>query len=179
LRLETERLVLRVPGEDDVAALAAIYSDPEVTRFVAGRDREQTVRFVERTRERHASDGFGPLVVERKEDERVVGRAGFLVWDRRRWIASSLAEAGEHGEVEIGWVFARDCWGNGYATEAGAVCRDHAFDELGRDRVIAVIHPDNAASIAVAERLGLTDHGEIVQADGRQVRLYALNAPAR
>ena len=179
MRLETERLVLRVPRAEDVDALTEIYSDAVVTRYVTGRTRDEVVEFVDRVRRSHETDGFGLLVAERKEDARVIGRAGLLVWDSRTWVASSLAEAGEHAEVEVGWVLARDCWGRGYATEAGASCRDYAFDVLGRDRVIAVIHPENVASIAVARRLGLDDAGEILFRGVEPVRLYALNVPAR
>jgi RimJ/RimL family protein N-acetyltransferase len=174
VRIETERLVLRVPRPDDVDRLVEIYSNPDVTRYITGRTREEVVEFVERVRRSHETDGFGLLIAERKEDGRVIGRAGLLVWDSRTWVASSLAEAGEHAEVEVGWVFARDCWGHGYATEAGAACRDYAFDALGRERVIAVIHPENAASIAVARRLGLSDAGEILFRGVEPVRLYAL-----
>jgi len=179
LRLETERLLLRVPRLEDVDSLLEIYSNPEVTRYVTGRTRDEVVEFVERVGRSHETDGFGLLVTERKEDGRVIGRAGLLVWDRRTWKPATLAAAGEHGEVEIGWVLARDCWGRGYATEAGAACRDYAFDVLNRERVISVIHPENVASMAVARRLGLEDAGEILFRGVDPVRLYAGARPAR
>jgi RimJ/RimL family protein N-acetyltransferase len=173
--LETERLVLRVPRDDDLDALAAIYGDPEVTKHVGRRTRDEVVWWIERVRERHATDGFGQLVVERIEDGRVIGRAGHLVWDTRTWEPASLAEVGEHGDVEIGWVLARDCWGRGYATEAGTASRDYALGELGRTRVIAVIGAMNTASIAVAERLGLAYERDIELRVAKQSQLYALS----
>jgi RimJ/RimL family protein N-acetyltransferase len=57
-------------------------------------------------------------------------------------------------ELEIGWTLIRKFWNQGYATEAAAACRDHAFDELGRDRVISLIAQENVASIRVAEKIG-------------------------
>lgn len=62
----------------------------------------------------------------------------------------------------------RDCWGHGYATEAAqAVLRD-AFERLGAAEVIADIRPENAASIRVAERLGMRAEYEVVKPLSRQ-----------
>ena len=55
---------------------------------------------------------------------------------------------------EIAWTLARRWWGHGYATEGARTALDYAFTHLKKDRVISLIHPDNAASIRVAERIG-------------------------
>jgi RimJ/RimL family protein N-acetyltransferase len=57
-------------------------------------------------------------------------------------------------ELEIGWTVLREFWNQGYATEAAAACRDHAFGELGRDRLISLIARENTPSIRVAEKIG-------------------------
>jgi RimJ/RimL family protein N-acetyltransferase len=57
--------------------------------------------------------------------------------------------------VEVGWALDPAVWGRGYATEGGAAALAHAFGELGVDRVVSIVHPENAASIAVMERLGI------------------------
>jgi RimJ/RimL family protein N-acetyltransferase len=59
-------------------------------------------------------------------------------------------------QVEVGWRLHPKAWGNGYATEAGRAALQSAWSELALERVIAVIDPGNAPSIAVAERLGMT-----------------------
>lgn len=56
--------------------------------------------------------------------------------------------------TEIGWMFLRLTWGNGYAGEAAVAATDWAFATLGWTKVIHIIHPENAASQAVAKRLG-------------------------
>jgi RimJ/RimL family protein N-acetyltransferase len=61
-------------------------------------------------------------------------------------------------EMEIGWRLRRDCWGQGYASEAASRIRDYA-QECGISRLIAVAHPDNAASIAVMRRIGMHFRG--------------------
>lgn len=56
---------------------------------------------------------------------------------------------------EIGWRLARSGWGKGYASEAAQAIVAHAFDVVGAPEVVAVAHPDNAASIKVMTRLGM------------------------
>jgi RimJ/RimL family protein N-acetyltransferase len=103
------------------------------------------------------AEGTGRLAVERLDDGVVVGRVGLFAWDRRVWApASSRRELGEHGELELGWALVRSAWGRGYASEAAAALRDHAFRAMHEPRLISVIHPENHRSRAVAERLGAT-----------------------
>jgi RimJ/RimL family protein N-acetyltransferase len=111
MMIETERLLLRPPDDSDVDAWTAILSNPEVARFLGPRldSREAVAAHVQTARERLAADGFGFLSVARKGDGRVLGRSGFLVWERRTWRPTTLREAAEHAEVEIGWALARDC----------------------------------------------------------------------
>ena len=59
-------------------------------------------------------------------------------------------------EFEISYRMRRDCWGNGLATEAARACRDHGFNQAGLRRLISIIESGNAASIRVAEKMGMT-----------------------
>jgi RimJ/RimL family protein N-acetyltransferase len=58
-------------------------------------------------------------------------------------------------EVEVGWVLAPAARGRGVATEAARACLEWGFHDFDLPYVTAMIAPDNAASIAVAERLGM------------------------
>jgi ribosomal-protein-alanine N-acetyltransferase len=169
-------LLLRPPVENDLDALAAMYADPEVTAFVAPRARDETAEWIRRQRERHVVDGFGMLTVLRKDDSAVLGRAGLLVWDSRTWSPSTRHEAGPAAEIEVGWVFAREHWGNGYGTEAGTASRDYAVHELGSARVIALIAHENIRSVRVARRLGMNYERDVRAFDGAQVQLYVFTA---
>lgn len=62
------------------------------------------------------------------------------------------------GDLEIGWHLDPQAWGRGHATEAGRAVLEHAW-ATGAQEVLAVTRPDNAASQAVCERLGLTSRG--------------------
>ncbi|MSR60370.1 MAG: N-acetyltransferase [Planctomycetaceae bacterium] len=64
-------------------------------------------------------------------------------------------DVGRQPETEIGYRLARPHWGRGYATEAARALRDYGFGTLSLARLIALIDPRNAASIRVAEKIGL------------------------
>jgi RimJ/RimL family protein N-acetyltransferase len=183
VQLETTRLTLRPPTDDDLEALAAIFADPEVMRYIgagAPWSRARTIEGLARWQAFWAADGFGMFVVSRREDGRVLGDVGLLAWDPRVWRPGSRTAIGEHAEIEIGWRFGRDAWGNGYATEAALAVRDWARDEFGLERLISLIHPENHASIRVAEKLGAR-HERDVTISGRTARVYATGGqgPAR
>ena len=176
--LETERLLLRAPVADDAAALAPMYADPEVMRYVGdGRPltRAETERSVKRMIQRWEADGFGLFTTVRKEDGAVIGRVGLLIWNADTWEPTTRAES-ENGrtEVEVGYTLGRDYWGQGYATEAAGAVRDYALRELGADRLIALIIHGNDASENVARKLGLEYERDIVMGR-REAQLFALD----
>jgi RimJ/RimL family protein N-acetyltransferase len=156
VRLETERLVLRMPRLDDADAFAEYLADPEVMRFLGGETvpRDDVPPVLQKWLGRWEANGVGPFAIERRDDGRVVGRAGIIVWDTREWRNSTFADAGEHVQPELGWALGRPHWGKGYATEAAGAVRDWARRECGIGRLISLINPDNVQSQRVAERLG-------------------------
>jgi RimJ/RimL family protein N-acetyltransferase len=86
--------------------------------------------------------GFGRWAVEELQTGRFVGHAGLGL--HRLWPT----------DPELGWGVDPELWGRGYATEAAASALRHAFAELRLPRVVSLLHPANAASIRVAEKLG-------------------------
>jgi RimJ/RimL family protein N-acetyltransferase len=181
VRLETERLILRKPELGDLDGYVEIWSDPEVVRFLGGRtqSREEVPQGIERMLKQWDRHGVGLFSVLRKEDERLLGRVGYLLWDPERWVNAMHEELEDPLELEIGWVIASAFWNQGFATEAAAACRDHAFGELGRERVISLIAPENVASIRVAEKIGERYERDVEIMVG-PVGLYSLEkAPAR
>ena len=161
--LETERLLLRWFREDDFPAFFAMASDPEVMRFLSGQP--QTENEAWRSMAAYMGHwyfrGYGVWAVEEKETGKLVGRIGFM------------NPAGWPG-FELGWTLARDSWGKGYATEGAARALRYAFTEMGRDRLISCIAPNNINSIRVAERLGETVEGE-TELLGKHVLIYGIS----
>jgi RimJ/RimL family protein N-acetyltransferase len=182
IRLETERLVLRKPELGDRDGYAPIWGDPEVMRFLGGQPLppERVPKAIERMLRQWDRHGLGLFSVLRKEDGRLVGRVGYLLWDTERWVNAMHEELEGDLELEVGWTIAREFWNKGYATEAATACRDHAFSELGRERIISLIAPVNIASIRVAEKIGESYEREVELGYGPIVGLYALGKrPAR
>lgn len=142
--LLTERLRLRPFRVSDIDDYAALNADPEVVRYLVGGgtwDRGRSWRHLAFLIGHWQLGGAGMWALERRETGEFVGLAGFS------------APEGWPG-FELAWTLARRWWGHGYATEAARAALDHAFTVWRKDRVISLIHPDNHASIRVAERLG-------------------------
>ena len=184
MQLETERLLLRIPEAADVDAYAEFWADPEVVRYIDGRtkSRIETAAGVERMRRHWQQHGLGLFSVVRTEDERLIGRAGFLLWDSTRWLNALQHRLAGPVETEIGWTFGRPFWGNGYATEAARAALHWGVSELGLARVISLIQRGNVASVRVAEKLGeLLEQEDVPGPFAATTDLYALTLerPAR
>jgi ribosomal-protein-alanine N-acetyltransferase len=63
--------------------------------------------------------------------------------------------------AKLGYAIAADHWGHGYATDAAQTMITFGFRVLDLHRITAAIGPDNAASIAVVNRLGFTREGRL------------------
>ncbi len=163
--LTTERLILRPLLSSDFSDYAAMYSDGEVLRYLAGGpepwDRNRAWRHMAFMVGHWQLHGFGTWAVEERVTRTFLGVTGFA------------APEGWPG-FELAWTLARRFWGFGYATESARAALSHAFDVWRKDRVISLIHPDNLASIRVAERLGenLKDR---VHLFGREMLCYGID----
>lgn len=68
-------------------------------------------------------------------------------------------------EPELGFLIAPEARGQGYAFEAATAAKAYAFDTLSFDTLVSYIHPDNAASIKLAQRLGAVQDGTVTYGD--------------
>jgi RimJ/RimL family protein N-acetyltransferase len=107
--------------------------------------------------------GYGQWLLEERTTGELVGRAG--LYFPEGWPG-----------LEVGWTLARSRWGEGLATEAGRAAVDWAFTELGTDRVISLIAPDNHRSRRVAERLGASREGRTAIL-GHPVEIFGIDRP--
>jgi RimJ/RimL family protein N-acetyltransferase len=165
--LETDRLLLRQFRERDVDALARMSRDREVMRYI-GEGKLPNRDDVWRAMALHLGHwqlrGYGNWAAVDKATGECVGRIG--LWNPEGWPG-----------LEIGWLLARSHWGRGLATEGGLAAREWAFATLGVDRLISVIHPENTASIRVAERLGETFERHFQLRD-TPVVIYGVSRPS-
>ncbi|GAA1678368.1 GNAT family N-acetyltransferase [Glycomyces endophyticus] len=156
MELETERLLLRPLAAADAAALAPINADPEIMRYIGTGDPrtpEQTEALCAKAAAHWDEHGWGAFAVCERATGELVG-LGVLA------TPSFLPEI--LPATEVGWRVARSRWGRGYAPEAARAVIGFAFGELGLDRVVSCIHAENAASVRVAEKLGMVLERETV-----------------
>jgi [ribosomal protein S5]-alanine N-acetyltransferase len=141
--LETARLVLRPLRAEDLDALhAELGSDPQVTWDRIAHTREETRATLEAKLRHQDEHGFGMLAVVDREDGRVLGYGGL-----------QHLEGGP--EVEVGYYLGRRAWGRGLGTELARAAVAHGFADLGLERIVAVVRPENAASQRVLGKAGL------------------------
>ena len=169
--LSGERVLLRPWRLDDAAFVYDLYSRWEVQRYI-GREPQvmteprQARALIERLRGKE--DGVqGYWAVETLSTGRLVGTA----------MLQGIRISGTQqpsDEIEIGWHFHPDAWGNGYATDAARRVLRHAFDS-GLKRIIAVAHPDNTASHRVCLRLGMSDAGRTARYYDTECELFVID----
>ena len=147
--IETARLRLRNFRESDLDAQAAAMGDPEVVRHLGGTpfSREETWRKMLASPGLWALLGYGYWVAERREDGAYLGQVGFA--DFKRDMVPSIENI-----PEMGWIFAPEAQGRGYAAEAVTAALEWADAALEAPEIVAIIDPDNARSIRLAEKSG-------------------------
>ena len=167
---ETERLIVRPWTHDpaDLDRIFDIYSRWEVARWLgavprAMDDPAASPKVVDQWAALHDGDPrFGAWAVEVRDTGTVAGTVLF----------KPLPDGA--GEVEVGWHLHPDSWGRGYATESAGGAVQRGFRN-GLDEVYAVVRPDNAPSLAVCRRLGMTPLGRTTRWYGVDVEAFRLS----
>ena len=161
--IETERLVLRAHAKADLDDSEALWSDPDVVRFIGGRafTREESWARLLRYVGHWGEMGFGFWAICEKPSGRFVGELGLADFMRG-------FEPGFGDTPEMGWVLSPSVHGKGYASEAIAAALAWADANLPGGRTVCMINPQNAPSLRAADKAGFREyaradyHGEIV-----------------
>ena len=151
--LATARLTLRGHRRDDFADCVKLWSDSNVTRYIAARPftEEEVWSRLLRYVGHWAMMGFGYWMVRETATDRFIGEVGFA--EHRRDMTPTVV-----GMPEIGWVLVPDAHGQGFATEAVRAAVDWGDAHFGGQRTVCLIHPDNVASLRVAEKAGYREY---------------------
>lgn len=160
--IETERLVLRPFTLHDIPASYQMNLDAEVSRYTGDGGVVSREEIERRIKEDVLGDyqkyGYGRLAVSVKGGPDFIGFAG-------------LKYLPDLDEVDLGYRLMSAHWGNGYGTEAARACMDYGFNTLGLTSIVALVLPENAASVHVLEKLGFAMDGEVVE-DGLRALKY-------
>jgi RimJ/RimL family protein N-acetyltransferase len=160
--LQTKRLELRGWTAADIGPYTEMAAHPDMSRYTGSPASQGAVWRMFAFQIGHwALNGFGMWLAHDRVTGEFVGRAG--LYEEYGWPG-----------LEVAWTIRRNRWGEGLATEGGAAALEFAFDVVGRDRVISIIHPENAASVRVAEKLGLR-LAEFQQRHGEPRNIYAIS----
>lgn len=156
--LTTARLHLRAHRLGDFDGLAAQLAAEEA-RFLGGPfSRQQAWLMFGTDAGTWSIQGHGAWAVERQSDGATIGQV-------------ALSHPPHFPERELGWIIYSDYRRQGFAVEAAVAARRFAFDTLGWTTLVSYIHPENEASMAVAEALGATPCPE-AQAPALCERVY-------
>ncbi|MDE6851492.1 MAG: GNAT family N-acetyltransferase [Lachnospiraceae bacterium] len=143
--LETERLYLREMEQSDYESLCKILQDEETMYAYEGAFHDAEVQdWLDRQISRYHQYGFGLWAVILKETGEMIGQCGLTM---QPWKDQEL--------LEVGYLFQRLFWHNGYAAEAAKACKQYAFKVLDADEVCSIIRDTNVASQNVAIRNGM------------------------
>jgi len=169
----TDRLLVRDWAEADVPFVFDMYSRWEVARWLGAQPRalateDEAAAAIQRWRSRSSDPPFGVWAVTDRTSGDVKGTVLL--------VPLPASHGPNDGAVEIGWHLHPYAWGHGYASEAGIGAASRGF-ESGLDEVYAVVRPDNAPSLAVCRRIGMTPLGRTSRWYGVELEAFHLGAP--
>ncbi len=154
----TSRLTLRGPRESDLDAMAAFGASPR-SHFVGGpNSRREAWRVLLAGIGHWVLRGYGYWAVDRRADQAFVGRVGVIYPPKTP-------------EPELVWHLFEGYEGQGFAFEAATAARSHAHAEMNLGPLVSFIDPGNAASLALARRMGAVHQGSFVE-DGTDLQLW-------
>lgn len=161
----TERLELWLPTKDDIVPMAAIVAHPQTGRYL-GRGSEFSDHFTRFQRNCGSwfLHGYGSFMLRRRGRGELIGNAG--VFHSHRGLGADFDDS-----PEAGWILAHDQVGQGLGREAMSAALAWFEREHGPQRIVCMTAPANAASIALAEKLGFSPMRDAVLPDGDAVRL--------
>jgi ribosomal-protein-alanine N-acetyltransferase len=145
MKLETERLELCSATQADAPNIQALYSNPDVLRYLPPRPPmtlEQAVQVVERRMKMEAERGFAPFIIVTKDSGEFIGSGG-------------VQPVKDTPDVEIAYHFLPSAWGKGYATEAAKAILAFGFETARLEEIVGVAYPANVASWRVLEKVGM------------------------
>ena len=143
--LETKRLYLREMNPSDFNSLCRILQDEKAMYAYEGAFSDQVVQeWPDRQIYRYQKWNFGLWAAVLKETDKMIGQCGLTM---QQWKDQEV--------LEIGYLFERSHWHQGYATEAAKACKQYAFEKLNASEVCSIIRDSNTASQNVALRNGM------------------------
>ena len=160
--LQTKRLILRDLEMGDADPLAAIYADYDVMKYIGSGvvlKRENAEKSIKGWEKYQKEKGYANWAVEDKNTGLLIGMCGF-------------SEIPDKTDIEISYLFAKEYWGKGNATEIVSAVMEYGFQVLKLGRIVALVYPENSASIHVIEKMEMHYEKE-VEFWGKKLLMYS------
>jgi RimJ/RimL family protein N-acetyltransferase len=162
--LETQRLVLRHVTVADAPFILELLNEPSFIQFIGDRQ----VRTLNQARsyiatgpmQSYQDHGHGLLLTQLKNNAIPIGLCGLV---KRDYLP----------DADIGFAFLPAYWSQGFALEAANAVMNHAFNTLAMQRLLAIVQPDNTASLKLLHKLGL-GNARAIKTAANQLELLLL-----
>jgi ribosomal-protein-alanine N-acetyltransferase len=162
--LETERCIVRPFTQEDAENLMPILGSEAVMHYsmTGAMDLSTILTTIEDWIALYERYGFAPWAV--MHNNMLIGYAGL-----------DIRVVKEIEQVQITFRLAESHWGQGFATELAIAIRDYAFTSLGLSKVIAIIDPDNQASIRTISKIGMRFEKAVIYG-GLSLHVYKVSS---
>lgn len=150
--IETGRLLLRRMEMSDARDLFDYSRDPQVALHVlwdAQKNISESRAYIKCMLRKYRAGDPASWCIVRRDQGRVVGTIGYM------WFQP------ENNAAEVGYSLARNCWNQGFMTEALQAVLRYSFEEMGINRIEAQHEVGNPASGAVMRKCGMTREGTL------------------
>lgn len=164
--IETERLILRPHKLSDFEDLCAMFSDPEVIRYVGGvtLPKEEVWNRLLRYHGHWSVLGYGLFAIVEKSSGRFLGDTGFA--DFHRYLGSEFDPF-----PEAAWILTSGAHGKGYAFEAASAAHEWFDARHQPSRTVCIIQKENEPSHRLAAKMGYRAFDEALY-KGAKVTMY-------
>ncbi len=160
--LQTDRLIIKEYKTEYVNLAHKVFSDPKTMAFwPAPFSINETQKWIERSMHSYKENGFGRYAIYLKETNHLIGDCGILKLETDNALVHDL-----------GYIIHAPFWNSGLGVEASKAVMDYGFNELNIERLYANMPFNHAASIKVAEKLGMKQIKEFHNNKNRCILTY-------
>ena len=157
---ETKRCRIREMTEEDLDAIYEVYAAPSITKYMEGlyEDREKELEYTRSyIQNAYTFWGYGTWVIERKSDNKIIGRVGFNLRDG-------------YEEPELGFVIMEKEQQKGYALECCEAVLKVGKEEYEFEQIQALVKEGNEASVNLCCKLGFEYWGKAEEGEEEYLR---------
>lgn len=151
--IQTKRLYLRQLVQEDFPSIFLFLSDPKTMyAYEHGFSKEEVQTLLDKQLCSYTVNNFGLWAVIKQETKTCIGLCGITLQLFR-----------ENSVPELGYIFQKEYWHQGYAAERALACKEYAFQDLALPQLYAIIRDTNFPSQKLAERIGMQKIDTIIK----------------